>query len=288
MKKEENMLSLKSEHVDVRRFMQTREEIATGLIAARPQVILIAGVHSNAAWLMCLDALDQIRRHPNYRQRVKKTYGQILKMQRKRELDLQYAKTNRYFCLNDMDEKGRALLGDATDKDYYDYWTSFGSKLYYDTRKSVIADLMAREKAVLDNHGIPHSEILQYALCAGKCLASANVSFRSVMTNVNEEYGLKARHFMNSFKAFDMYGIHIKWVEAMFRLEPKLTKIRYTEEEWQSLEEGAKALSSEWGNPANLFGSVIDATQDYADTFPTLAEQVNHYEKIEEETIKNL
>lgn len=44
------MLSLKSDqHVDVRRFMQTREEIATGLIAARPTVILTSGVYSNAA-----------------------------------------------------------------------------------------------------------------------------------------------------------------------------------------------------------------------------------------------
>lgn len=209
-------------------------------------------------------------------------------MQRKRELDLQYARTNRYFCLDDMDEKERALLGDATNKDYYDYWTSFGSKLYYDTRKSVIADLMAREKAVLDNHGIPHSEILQYALCASECLAGANASFRSVMKNANEEYGLKARNFMHSFKAFDMYDIHIKWVEAMYRLEPELSKIRYTEEEMRSLKEGAKMLSDTWGDPVNLFGSAIDATNDYADTFPTLVEQVNHYEKIEEETMKNL
>lgn len=268
--------------------MQTREEIATGLIAARPTVILTSGVYSNAAWLMCLDALDQIRKHPNYRQKVKKMYGQILAMQRKRELDLQYAKTNRHFCLDDMDEKERALLGDATNKDYYDYWTSFGSKLYYDTRKSVIADLMAREKAALDNHGIPHSEILQYALCASKCLASANYSFRSAMKNANEEYGLKAKHFMTSFKTFDMYNLHIKWVEAMYRLEPGLTKIRYTEEEMRSLKEGVKALSYTWGDPVNLFGSAIDATNDYADTFPTLAEKMNYYEKVEEETMKNL
>lgn len=268
--------------------MQTREEIATGLIAARPTVILTSGVYSNAAWLMCLDALDQIRKHPNYRQKVKKMYGQILAMQRKRELDLQYAKTNRYFCLDDMDEKERALLGDATNKDYYDYWTSFGSKLYYDTRKSVIADLMAREKAALDNHGIPHSEILQYALCASKCLESANASFRSAMTNANEEYGLKAKHFMTSFKTFDMYNLHIKWVEAMYRLEPELTKICYTEEETRSLKEGVKVLSYTWGDPVNLFGSAIDATNDYADTFPTLAEKMNYYEKVEEETIKNL
>lgn len=107
------------------------------------------------------------------------------------------------------------------------------------------------------------------------------------MENRYEEYGLKAKHFMTSFKTFDMYNLHIKWVEAMYRLEPELTKIRYTEEEMHSLNEGVKVLSYTWGDPVNLFGSAIDATNDYADTFPTLAEKMN-YKKVEEETMKNL
>lgn len=284
----ESMFESKLDKVNLRAFLQSRFDVCAGLDAVRVQVVLMAGVASNAAWLMCLDALDQVRKHPNYRQKVKKVFKDVLRLQRQRELELQHGRRYQYFFIGNLGEEGRALLSNGTSKDYYDYWTSFGSKLYYDTNKGVIADLRKRYKTVLDNHGLEHADILQYVLCASKCLALANACYKSVMIAAESNYHIKESDFDRNFKMFEMQDIHRRWVEGMFRLEPKLMYLPYTEKELDILEEGAGNLSQAWTDPVNIFGSVIDATLDYGDTFPNLAKTVDYYEKVEEEAIKNL
>jgi hypothetical protein len=51
----------------------------------------VTGVSNNAAWLMCLDALDVLKKHPNYKGRVKYEFKRVYEAYRKYEHKLLYA-----------------------------------------------------------------------------------------------------------------------------------------------------------------------------------------------------
>jgi len=109
---------------------RNKADIQNALARSASVVKLVRGVANNATWLVMMDAHDAIKKHPNYRGKVKYLYKQAFKEFKNNERQLLYANENRMFHLADMTPTTRKIYGNITDAQYFEYWQGLGARAY--------------------------------------------------------------------------------------------------------------------------------------------------------------
>lgn len=104
----------------------------------------VMGVVNNAAWMTCLDAIDQIRKHPRYRQNIKgsttpmRQFKRCSDMLKDYEKRLKYGQKFPFFHVGNFTKETRDTFADNfTDNDYYDLWAASGFTVYSENRAMV-------------------------------------------------------------------------------------------------------------------------------------------------------
>lgn len=98
----------------------TREQLESLLAHLAGVVKQIIGVPNNMAQVAMMNARDQLKKHPRYRQQVKKAFNDAFAAFDKYERVLLNPTGARYFHMDDMPEVIRKKYGNITDREYYD------------------------------------------------------------------------------------------------------------------------------------------------------------------------
>lgn len=234
----------------------------------------VTGVSNNAAWLMCLDALDVLKKHPNYKGRVKYEFKRVYEAYRKYEHKLLYATAPRFFHVEDFTEETMKRYKEGlTDREYYDFWCSLADATYQRTRKGIVTVLMHKYKKSLDAHNVPHSDILQYALLAQACLVLSVKVYASLVRQASKVFQLPPEGIKAVFDPFCMKDISNAWYRAINMLEPKTEEYSLEPSEERNIQLGLIQLEEEWASYENFYNSAIESVKEYDEVFKSSKEQ---------------
>lgn len=247
----------------------TQEEAEKALYYSAGTIKFVTGVGNSAAHLILLRAHDEIRKHPNYRQGVKKAYKEaIAEMERYRSRLLNPTGV-RFFHLADLSEKDRKKYApDATDRDYFAFWEASGAQAYERTKPFIIS-LWNKYRKSLVAHGIDNADRLAWAMTAAAGLHGAMDLYEHAIKDCSIGHGLPEKILRHFFHVFDLTPVFVRWERALRMTDPKVDTYELDEVEERNIQLGLNDLRDQWVNPQTLFGSAIDNIEDYDEMFST-------------------
>jgi hypothetical protein len=264
----------------------TKEELEIRVAKAAGVVKLVCGLGNNAAWMVCLDAHDVIKKHSRYNQRTKGGhtvgyfYRKVLKMYRDYERMLLCSSTNRFFHVADMSEETRKKYGDITDRQYYEFWTGIGGAAY--TRsKPMVTSLQNKYRLSLMQHGIAMPEMVAWVMTAQACLELAVTMYEKALVNIEDELQIPRKVLDFVFGRFSMKEIAKVWRQAMEATEPNANyELEGIEE--RNIEQGIIQLQEAWSTTDGLYGATMDSVKDFDEVFRTKGEMKKAMREIAE------
>ena len=242
------------------------------------------GTGNNAAWMACLDALDQIRKHPRYRRglkgggTVKSEFKHCFDMLKAYERQLLFSDENRFFHVADMEPETRKIYGpDFTDRQYYDFWAAFGFKAYQST-KPFFTSLVNKLRLAYLGHGVPYPDIMGWASAAECALDIAVKIWESAIRSCDTlqqqctHLNIREEQWRYLYKDFNLKAVADYWERSVNDLAGVPPTFQLTETEHRNIQAGYDQLAEMWLDADTLFGSRIETAQDFAEIFRTNGE----------------
>ena len=250
----------------------TRQETIDAMGRAAAVVKLVCGIGNNAACLVVLEGYDHARMCRNYRQRVKKSFQESMDAIKRYEHNLLYADSNRMFHLADMSPEVRKKYGDITDREYYDFWTDTGAMAYQKTRP-LVTSLWNKYRLSIEKNGVGDSSHVAWVMVAMAALELAVRMYESAVDECVSGYGLPRHLVEHVFGQFSLKDVARLWRRSLIMLCPGTESIEPDSLDRRNIEMGLVQLSEAWSSTDTLYGSTMDAVEDYDEIFRTKGEQ---------------
>ena len=250
----------------------SKEEADHAVALSSGIVKLVCGVGNSAAHIVMLQALEEVKKHPAYRQTVKKAYKEAVKEMSAYRMRLLHSTSIRFFHMQDLTEEGKKKFDKtATDRDYFDFWENSGAQTYTRTLP-YITSLWNKYRLSLVKHHVGNAEPLAWSMTALAALRLActlyNYAIKECMA-----YGLSADLLRLMFGRFSLEPVADKWEKALYMMEPATDLYDLEEVERRNINIGLNQLCEEWISPTNLYGSTIENMEDYDEIFSTKGQQ---------------
>jgi hypothetical protein len=257
---------------------------------------LMCGIGNNAAWLVCLEAHDHIKRSRLYKKRIKggNTVGwefkKVINLYHKYEQQLLYAYNYRLFNVGDMSPSLRKKFGNITNRDYYDMWSATGATAYTKV-KPFITSLWNKYRLILSNHGNTEPDIVAWAFTAQ---ALINMAIRIYNTAIEEcvtDTGIQRTILERCFSQLSFGNIGKAWDRATQALAPLTANYTLSSTEQKNVDLGLNQLFDSLTDPHLIFNATKANVEDYSEIFRTKGEMkktLDEIAKVEEITINEL
>ena len=250
----------------------SRPELHKRVARAAALIKTMTSIGNNAAWACCLEALGFIRKHPRYRQLVKRGFEDAMDAFVAYEHRLIYTETNRLFHVADLLPEYRKRYGDITDREYYEFWASTGATLYAKKRQWA-TNLWNKFRLSLIAHGVPHEDLVAWSMTANACLKLAVCIYENSIKVCVNDYQIPNALLVEIFGQLNISTIDKKWSNATMLLEPMTELYDLTEAEQRNIQLGLDQLQEEWTGLAAITGSLTDIIEAYDELFRTKGEQ---------------
>lgn len=158
-----------------------REQVFEDLSLAAADIKNNMGIVANVAYYCMLDAIDQAKKHPNYRQTTKQTVnnhhkvwdGWFTRMQSSTDHKTQML----LFDLSCFDTESKAVFREGiTNREYFELWQGTGGEAYVKAR-SFINAMRLKFQRINENHHLEHADILAWMDVAGIMIELARNTF---------------------------------------------------------------------------------------------------------------
>ena len=259
----------------------TIEELNQRMSLAAAQVKLSAGVCNNATWEAVREAHDHIKKHVNYKHRVKMLYKRALDEFHAYEHQLVHAQKNRMFHIADMSDKVRKIYGNISDREYYDFWAGTGSTAYAQTRP-LVTSLCNKYRLSLMSHGINQAELTAWAMTAQACLELAVQVLDTAIEVVCDTHKIPRRIADEVFGQFSLRRVADTLMSALRGTDTDVDGIQMSSLEERNIAQGLEQLQDAWGDTIEHLDIVSATMKDYDDVFRTKGEMKKAWREIAE------
>lgn len=242
------------------------EQVKRNAVMVSSYIKTATGAANNAAWLICLEAHDYIKQHPNYHHAVKGAYKKAFAAFHRYENTLLHSSVNRMFHVDDMPADVRAKYGDITDREFYDMWCSCGAAAYEQSRP-LITSLWNKYRVSLIKHDIPHADLLAWVMTANCGLNLAVRFYQSAITGAVKEWHFPRALTERVFCQFSLEPVLKEWKNALLLTNPKGVQTELDEVEERNIIFGIQQLEEAWSSPDVMFGSIYATVKDYKENF---------------------
>jgi len=250
----------------------SQAEIVKNVARASALIKTMCGIGNNAAWACCLEAMDYIRQHPNYRHKVKKAFHDVMEAFKAYERKLIYTSKNRLFHLDDLTPEYRKRYAAITDREYYDYWASTGATAYMRKRQWV-TNLWNKYRVSLVHHAMPNATITAWSMTACAALRLAQAIWENNVRVCVNEYKVPEPLLKELFGDLNLKAIADKWDSAITRLSPETIGYELESTEQKNIQNGLDQLMEEWTSVATMTDALAETTEAYDEVFRTKGEQ---------------
>lgn len=222
----------------------------------------IGGVVNNATWLVMIDALDAIKTHPRYKQRVKLNFKTALQKFKEYEAVLQCDEHKGLFNLEELIPEARKKYGDITNQEYYEYWCAVGGPAYMLSKDKMkaITDALTTH---LSTEGYSHTDILAKLLLASACMEHAILCVDGIIEAGCRDVQLSVSEGMKFYSVLSLRPVHAAWQKAVFTLEPTLGDMTVPEHVYRHYD----GLGELWRSEQFVIACIRKASEDYEEIF---------------------
>ena len=250
----------------------TKDELTKRVAHVSAAIKVVTGITNNAAYAACLEAIDHVRMHRNYRHTVKRAFKDALDEFKAYEHRLIYSEQNRLFRLNDLTPEYRKRYGDITDREYYEFWCATGASAYQQKHPWVM-NLWNKFRLSLIAHKIPNEDIVAWPMAADACLLLAVAVHENWIKVGTAEYGIPDILMKEVFGQLSLEEVEKKWAKALSMFEPLTDGYELTSLEQKNIQMGLDQLQEEWTSMATIRGGLNEAIEAYDEVFRTRGEQ---------------
>lgn len=250
----------------------TQEELTEHVAQLSSSIKVVLGIVNNAAYSACLEAIDNIRKHRNYRHQVKRAFKDAMDEFKAYEHRLIYAEQNRLFRLDDLIPEQRKRYGNITDREYYEFWCSTGASAYSQNRQWV-TNLWNKFRLSCTNHGVPDAGTVAWAMAAEACLLLAVSVHENWMRVGAEDYGIPSLLLTEIFGQLSLVKVERQWNKASSMLEPLTDTYQLTTLEQKNIQLGVDQLQDELVSLAAIHNGMKESIEAYSEVFRTPGEQ---------------
>ena len=259
----------------------SREEMAKRVSKSSALIKMMCGIGNNAAWACCLEAMDQLRQHPNFRHKVKQGFNAAMEGFKAYERCLVYATENRLFHLDDLTPEYRKRYGNISDREYYEYWCSTGATAYSQKRVWAL-NLWNKYRLSLIRHKVPNEELVAWGMTADAALRLAQCIYENNIKVCACDYEVPRLLLEVIFGGLNVKRIADKWDAALMMLEPLTDTYELEDIEQKNIQLGLDQLMEEWTSMATAVDALTETTEAYDDVFRTKGEQKKALRQIAE------
>lgn len=246
----------------------TVEGVRKALLSASGLMKELMGVANNAAWLVCLDAHDELKKLPNWKRQVKggstaeKDFQRVFKEYDAYERKL-ISNDNGFFDIKGFPEKVRKMYGDITSQDYYDFWTEIGGSSYKRTRP-FICSLQNKYRLALIHAGIDDNtaKIIAWGKCASACLDSAIIIYEMSIDMIDQEFGIPSDILDLDFQGFNLKNVAKLWKGAMRTASPECDAAEISDLDRKNIENGLQQITEKWTEGSGIYDDLEKAIRD--------------------------
>lgn len=257
------------------------DERVQEVVAASAMVKLCCGVANNAAWMVALEAFDHVKKHRNYRHRVKRLYKKAFEEFHKYERRLVYARENRLFHVGDLSEANRKRFGNISDREYYEFWQSTGDVAYQRTHP-LVTSLWNKYRLSLLHHGVSQPEILAWPMVGHACLVIASSICESAIESSVRDTWITKKGAMELFGQLSLKAVAQAWNEALQATDPQVDTYELDSTEEKNIVMGLEQLRESWVNADMLYGCTRESADTYDEVFRTKGEQKKAMRELQE------
>lgn len=250
----------------------TRKEIAEQMSSCAALVKTVCGVANNAAWMCCLEAHDKIKLHRRYAFSTKRAYKIAFDEFHRYERSLVYESNNRMFHIADMPPETRHLLGDITDREYYEFWAACGAQAYMKTRP-LITSLVNKYRLALLHLGASEAELLAWPMAALACLNLAVGIHHDILWPLPPHFMLRENVVRSVFSKFSLRRVAWTWSKAVQLTDPTIYSLEFNKTDYKNIHQGIEQLMEAWTEAKVLYQSQLEIIATYDEIFRTKAEQ---------------
>lgn len=250
----------------------TQDELTERVAKASAFIKTMTGIGNNAAWSCCLEAMDYLRKHPRFRQKVKQQFKSAMEAFKDYERQLIYTSENRLFHLDDLTPEFRKRYGNITDREYYEYWCATGATAYTQKRAWAV-NVWNKYRLSLIRHKVPHEEKVAWGMAACACLRLAQYIYEQNIKVCAKDYEVPAQMLEAIFGGLNVKAIADKWDKALMLLEPKTEGYELEKIEAKNIQLGLDQLMEQWTCTATMTDALAETTEAYDDVFRTKGEQ---------------
>ncbi len=250
----------------------SREDMANRVSAASALIKTMCGIGNNAAWSCCLEAMDHLRQHPNFRHHVKKGFNAAMEEFKQYERRLVYANENRLFHLGDLTPEFRKRYGNISDREYYDYWCSTGATAYAQKRTWAV-NLWNKYRLSMLHHGVPHEDIVAWGMVGSASLRLAQCIYENNIEVAVQDHGIPKPLLEVLFGGLNIKTVADRWDAALPLIEPRTNGYELDDAEVLNIQLGMDQLAEEWTSMATMTDALTESTEAYNEIFRTQGEQ---------------
>lgn len=248
----------------------SQEELTERTARASAYIKVSCGISNNAAWACCLEALDKLRKHKNYKFKVKKGFQEAMLAFSKYESNLLYA--CKLFRVQDLYPEARKKYGNISDREYYDYWAAAGATAYTQ-RHDWVRNLQNKYKNSFARHGIKDEDTVAWGITAEAMLTLAECTYSNCIKIAAETHQIPEVLLHDVFGGLNIAHIRKIWTATMQQLEPKTRGYELDRLEQKNIQLALDDLSDRLIGLDAYTDAMKATAEEYDEVFRTKGEQ---------------
>ena len=248
------------------------------------------GICNNAAWLISLDAYDELKKLHNWKSKVKggrtvaEGFKRVFDEYHRYERALIYDTKYGLFDVNNFTEDARRKYGEhVTNRDCYDYWASTGATTYARMRP-LVTSLQNKFRLSLEHAGInKETDIKAWGLTAYNCINMAVSIYGETVRVASDMLRINPSKLSIAFGMFSLQNVMKLWGDACEDAFPDASFAKFSELDKKNVYIGLTQIGESWSEGKQIFGDMKRATIETGeDVFRTKGFMLKEAEKIQE------
>ena len=248
------------------------------------------GICNNAAWLISLDAYDELKKLHNWKSKVKggrtvaEGFKRVFDEYHRYERALIYDTKYGLFDVKNFTEDARRKYGEhVTNRDCYDYWASTGATTYARMRP-LVTSLQNKFRLSLEHAGInKETDIKAWGLTAYNCINMAVSIYGETVRVASDMLRINPSKLSVAFGMFSLHNILKLWGDACEAAFPDASFAKFSELDKKNVYIGLTYIGESWSEGKQIFGDMKRTTIETGeDVFRTKGFVLKEAEKIQE------
>lgn len=239
---------------------------------AKERIMLLLTTCNNAAHIVMMNALDEVKKLPEYNARfslMRKAFNQAEDVWRQYDAGLRHSGKKWLNPSSFNAAQKKRFREDLTAEEYKEFWECIGGNAYLKV-KSDVDVLQNKFKLSIESHKIKNAVVASKVLSVSSMLILCEAVYTKTINIFARNYMVSQPEAFDIWKDFNLRNMQMAWGKCVRMMGP-VTQL--DEMESRNIELTLEQLIDHWNDETFFYSSLIEAAEDFPEIFRTKGEQ---------------